>query len=64
MESTQAACTQVHTGRLPVDIDCCRMDIRYPFPIGMPLRMTYVMTELWRFTANITFHFIIIPLDR
>jgi hypothetical protein len=38
------------------------MDIGHPFAVGMTLRMTDIMTELWRFTADFTLHFV--PLDR
>ena len=62
IQSTQAPGTQAHSGLFPIDIYRRRMDIRNPFSIGMSFRMTYVMTELWRFTANFTLQFL--PLDR
>ena len=62
VQSAQAPCTQVNLGLFPIDIYRRRMDVRQPFTVGMSFRMAYVMTELWRFTANFTLQFI--PLDR
>ncbi|OGN89505.1 MAG: hypothetical protein A2158_07260 [Chloroflexi bacterium RBG_13_46_14] len=62
IQSAQAPGTHVNLGLLPIDIYRCRMDIRYPFTIGMSLRMADIMTELRGFAANFTLQFL--PLDR
>jgi len=56
MQGTQAPCAKVKPGLFSVYNNRSRMDIRHPSAIGMVLGMAYIMAELGRFTAYITFH--------
>ncbi len=51
MLSAQAPGAHVKAYRFTVFYYCSRVDIGHPTPVGMAFRMTYIMTELRRFTA-------------
>jgi hypothetical protein len=51
MLGTQAAGANLNVFHLAVNHHCGGMNISYPAPVGMPLRMADVMTVLWNFAT-------------
>ena len=54
VQCSQAASADVQAGALPFDYQGFLVRIRLPAPIGSSLGVTYVMSKLRRFTADIT----------
>ena len=50
----QAACADMHPLGTAVDFALYPFDIRFPYCIGLSIRMAYIMTELNAFPTNIT----------
>ena len=53
----QAAGAEIEPGGFAIDFDSHRVRIGVRTLIGMAFRMANVMTELWRFAADITLQF-------
>ena len=65
-ERLEAGRADIHLARLALEIDRVFLDVRLEHPIGRSLRVADIVSEIWAFTANLTFghrHHLVVELS-